>query len=341
MKNYIGFVRDHSGSMSTIARHAARDYNANIASIKDEAISHNIDTIVSVVECGYGHTSEVRTVVSNSSVIALKQLNESEYSTNGRGTPLFDSVGEVIEQFKALPDYNDPDVSFLVFTTTDGAENASRKYTGTDIARMIKELQATDRWTFVFRVPHGDKRGLMRYGIPDGNIMEWEQSQRGMETATVATKSAFSGYFSARSMGATSTDKFYVDLSNVSLKEVKANLVEITNEVDVYVVGANNDGVQIKDFVQAQGVTYVKGCAFSELCKTETVQEYKKLAIRDKQSGVVYGGQSARDMLGIPHYGEVKLAPGQHGQYEIFVQSTSVNRKLFKGTNLMIWMNGV
>jgi hypothetical protein len=34
MKNYIGFARDHSGSMSRIATAAARDYNSNIDSIK-------------------------------------------------------------------------------------------------------------------------------------------------------------------------------------------------------------------------------------------------------------------------------------------------------------------
>lgn len=339
MKNYIGFARDHSGSMRGIATAAARDYNSNIDSIKTEAVRHGIDTIVSVVELGYGDTDEVRTVVSNSSVIALKPMPERDYTARGRGTPLFDAVGELVEQFEAVPDANDPDVSFLVFVTTDGGENASRKYSGASIAKLIKKLQLTDRWTFVFRVPRGDKRILMQYGIPEGNIEEWDQSERGMAASTATSKSAFSGYYAARASGVKSTDKFYTDLSTVSLKEVKAALVDISKQVDVYVVGAANDGVQIKDFVQAQGIAFTKGCAFYQLSKTETVQEYKQIAIRDKITGAVYSGFGARDMLGLPHYGEVKLAPGMNGQYEIFVQSTSVNRKLVKGTNLMIWVN--
>lgn len=337
MKNYFGFARDHSGSMTGLARNAARDYNENIASIKEEALAHGIDTIVSVVELGYGDSAEVRTVISNSSVIALAPISDSEYTTRGRGTPLFDAVGSLIEQMKAVPDANDPDVSFLVFVTTDGAENASTKYSGSAIAKMIKELQATDRWTFVFRVPRGDASRLTQYGIPAGNIQEWDQSQTGMATSTASTKSAFKGYYAARAAGVTSTDKFYADLSTVSLSEVKANLVDISKEVDVYVVGASNDGVQIRDFVEAQGVTYTKGCAFYELSKTETVQATKMIAIRDKVKGAVYSGQAARDLLGVPHHSDVKLAPGQHGQYEIFVQSTSFNRKLVKGTNLMVW----
>lgn len=68
------------------------------------------------------------------------------------------------------------------------------------------------------------------------------------------------------------------------------------------------------------------------------MQDYKQIAIRDKKSGAVYSGYSARDLLGLPHTSEAKFAPGMHGQYEIVVQSTSFNRKLVKGTNLMIWV---
>jgi hypothetical protein len=338
MKNYIGFARDHSGSMANIARHAARDYNENIASIKEEAGTHGIDTVVSVVELGYGSTDEVRTVISNSSVLALMPLLESSYGAHGRGTPLFDAVGELVEQLQAVPDAENPDVSFVVFTTTDGGENASRKYSGASIAKLIKKLQMTDRWTFVFRVPQGYKDQLTRYGIPEGNIQEWEQSERGIQASTVMTKSAFKGFYAAKARGINATDKFYADLSTVSLKEVKGALVDISKQVDVYEVDEANDGAQIRDFVQDQGITFTKGCAFYELKKTETVQGYKQIAIRDKTSGAVYSGYSARDLLGLPQSGDVKLAPGNHANYEIYVQSTSVNRKLTKGMGLMVWV---
>jgi len=336
MKNYIGISRDHSGSMYGIALAAGRDYNDNIASITEGAAEHNIDTIVSVVKCGTGRPAKNIMEVVNSNVTTLKPIKDGAYNADGNATPLFDSVKMLIDQLKLVPDYNDPQVSFVVMTITDGQDNAS-EISGKDLGKLIKELQATDRWTFVFRVPKGDKKSLVHMGIPEGNILEWEQSEKGVQHATVATRSAFKDFYSARASGATSTDKFYADLSTVSLKEVKASLVDISKQVDVYVIDAKNDGVQIKDFVQAQGVTFTKGCAFYELSKTETVQDYKQIAIRDKVSGAVYSGFGARDMLGLPHYGEIKLAPGQHAQYEIFVQSTSVNRKLVKGTNLMIW----
>lgn len=334
MKNYFGISRDHSGSMSMIAMAAARDYNDNIDTIKEEAATHGIDTIVSVIKCGVGRPAKNVWDVRNSNVNTLSPV--TSYVTDGNSTPLFDSVMMLIDQLSAVPDANEPDVAFMVMVVTDGGDNSSQT-SGPELAKRIKALQATDRWTFVFRVPKGDKAALVRMGLPAGNILEWEQTERGVQQATVVTKSAMRSFYTARAAGVTSTDKFYADLSTTTLREVKANLVDISKEVDVYVVDAKNDGVQIRDFVQAQGVTFTKGCAFYELSKTETVQEYKQIAIRDKVSGAVYSGFAARDLLGLPHYGEVKLAPGQHGQYNIFVQSTSTNRKLVKGTNVLIW----
>jgi hypothetical protein len=339
MKNYVGISRDHSGSMHGIALAAGRDYNDNIASIKEGAVEHSIDTIVSVVKCGAGRPASVVREVVNSNVQMLKPIEDGEYVADGNSTPLFDSVGDLIEQLQAVPDAADPEVSFIVMVITDGEENSSKKWSGASISRKIKELQATDRWTFVFRVPRGGRRTLVGYGIPDGNILEWDQTTKGVQAATAATRSAVKSFYAARATGAKSTDKFYADLSTVSLNEVKSALVDISNQVDVYVVGKANSGVQIKDFVEAQGITFSKGCAFYQLSKTEEVQDYKQIAIRDKQKGAVYSGFAARDMLGLPQSGTCKLAPGQHGQYEIFIQSTSVNRKLVENTNVMVWSN--
>ena len=336
MKNYIGFVRDHSASMRTIAQAAARDYNENIKTIKEEAIKHSIDTIVSVVECGYGNTRLCRPVILNSSVLALADIQENAYQTDGNGTPLYDSVGMLIDALESAPDVNDKDVSFLVFVTTDGAENCSTKWNSLKLNDKMRKLKDTDRWTFVFRVPVGSRPRLVAQGIPEGNIIEWEQTTLGVETSMAQTKSAVSSYYSARSVGATSTDKFYVDASNISLNTVKNQLVDVTAKSEVYVVDKTNDGVQIRDFVEAQGYPYVKGCAYYQLSKPEKVQDHKNIALRDKFTGNVYVGLESRSMLGLPEYGEVKVAPADSGQYNIFIQSTSVNRKLVDGTNILI-----
>jgi hypothetical protein len=59
--------------------------------------------------------------------------------------------------------------------------------------------------------------------------------------------------------------------------------------------------------------------------------------IRDKTTGSVYAGRDARDLLKLPVVGSCKLIPGDHGNFEVFIQSTSINRKLPKGTMVAIW----
>jgi hypothetical protein len=344
MKNYIGFSRDHSGSMRGIARAAARDYNSKIASIREAASATQQDTIVSVVECGYGDTDRVRRVVTNSAVSALTPLNESAYQADGSGTPLYDSIGELIEMFQAVPDVNEKTVSFLVMAITDGHENASRKYSKESLKRKIKELNDTDRWSFVVRVPVGGKRKVvMDLGIPEDNVQEWDTtSNRGVEVAAARDAEAFTSYFTARSTGATKTTKFYTDLSKVSSADVAAVLTDVSSEVNIWPVGPKDHDAEIRPFIEARlgGKPMLKGAGFYQLTKTEpTVQDHKKILVRDKTTAAIYFGQAARQMLGLPSYGNIRLAPGNHGNFDIFIQSTSVNRKLQSGTSLVYWPN--
>lgn len=354
VKNYIGISRDHSASMSSIARPAARDYNSNIQSIKAESTAEKQDTIVSVVKCGsYGITGNgyrysrpnavsnatngvIREII-NSNVNQLQTLNENDYDTDYGSTPLFDSVGDLIEQFESVPDANDPNVSFVVMAITDGGENSSHKWNARSIASKIQQLQATDRWTFVFRVPRGYKSQLTRLGIPDGNILEWDQTTRGVEVASQATNVAIRSFMKLRSAGVTSSKGFYqTDLSNVSKATVKAKLVDISPEVQFFDVKSTD---AIKPFVEKKtNKSYVAGTAFYQLTKKEDeVQDYKQIALRDKKAGKVYSGVEARNILGLPHNGTVKVAPGNHAGYDIFIESTSVNRKLLPGTQVLYW----
>lgn len=342
-KNYIGISRDHSGSMSSIATAAARDYNNNINSIREANEAEKQDTIVSVVKCGVNSAlNGIEREISLSTVSRLQALNENYYGANGSYTPLFDSVGDLIEQFESVPDAKDPNVSFLIMVITDGQNNRSYNWDGPRLARKIAELQATDHWTFIFRVPRPGyginyKQDLVRMGIPEGNILEWDQTTRGVEVASQATNVAFRSFYKSRSLGATSSKGFYTtDMSAVSKQTVKAKLQDISNEVEFFSVAHQTE---IRPFVESQtGDTMVKGGAFYQLTKKEDeVQDYKQIAIRDKKSGKVYSGVEARNILGLPHNGTVKVAPGNHGAYDIFIQSTSVNRKLLPGTQVLYW----
>lgn len=331
-KQYIGISRDHSGSMNGLARAAKDDYNQTIAAIKTASKQEDIDTIVSVVKQGGGIEREV----VNSGIDRLKPL--TSYSTPGSNTPLFDSIADLIQLLGNAPDSNNQDVSFLIIAVTDGEENASR-ISGSELARRIREKQNTDRWTFVFRVPRGSKQRLVGLGIPSGNIQEWDGfSETEFRENTVRTQSAISNYYGGISRGLTSSKTFYADVADVSRAAVRNQLDDISNEVRVFNVRNRSE---IGPFIALSTFQpYRKGTAFYQLSKTEKiVQSYKQIVIQNRNTGKVFSGENARDLLNLPDSKNIKLAPGNHGEWDIFVQSTSTNRILLPGTQVLYWPN--
>lgn len=342
MKNYIGISRDHSGSMASIANAAKKDYNANVNTIRQAAINEGIDTVLTTVKCGDGHSGTVAREIVNSSISAVKSLDH--YEASAPSTPLFDSVQELIDILSGVPDINDPEVTFLVMVITDGQDNSSKRFghgaaaNGRALAERIRILQGTDRWTFTFRVPRGEARPLSNLGIPLGNILEWDQSERGMAQAQAVTQQAVRTFYSSRKLGVRSTQRFYTDLADVKPADLKRELQDITGEVQVW-ENLTPGTFRIDEFTTARvGGNYIPGKSFYQLVKSEkAVQDYKKIAIRDRNTTKVFGGNSARQMLGLPDYGSVALSPGDHKNYEIFIQSMSLNRAILPNMKVLYW----
>lgn len=339
MKNYVAIIRDHSGSMSFLKKSAAQDYNATIAALKTASVESNVDTIVFVIECGVGRNADNRLVVQNSSLTSLSDITAAQYHTDGGATPLFDAVDLAIDSLSKVPDFNDPEVTFTVLTTTDGGENSSN-VTGAVLSRKIKQLTMSDRWTFAFRVPFGYGKHLTNFGISEGNILEWEQSSKGMEVAQKANEVALRSLYKSRATGVKFSNTFYTNVAEVKVEEVVSQLQDVGYAVKIFPVSKAENDMQIRDFVESRlnGNPMKKGSAFYELSKTEEkIQDYKWVAIQDKNTGAVYAGHAARKLIGLPLSGDARVRPGDHGQWRIFIQSTSVNRKVKAGTSILYW----
>jgi hypothetical protein len=108
-----------------------------------------------------------------------------------------------------------------------------------------------------------------------------------------------------------------------------------------YVLIPVDQQTSIRDFVTRAGHQYRTGCAFYELSKREKIQANKQIAVAEKDpvtgrtTGKVFSGPAARQLLGLPQT-EVTVTPGSNAAYTVFVQSTSVNRKLVPGTKLLV-----
>ena len=100
----------------------------------------------------------------------------------------------------------------------------------------------------------------------------------------------------------------------------------------------------IKKFVEDNGIEFKRGRAFYELSKSEKVQQYKEILIQNRETGEMYNGAQVREYLGLePQIAKggvtERLNSGHTKEYRVFVQSTSVNRKLIGGTVMLYEMN--
>lgn len=95
----------------------------------------------------------------------------------------------------------------------------------------------------------------------------------------------------------------------------------------------------IKDLVVSNGLVFRVGRGFYEFTKRETIQASKEVIILDKETGDMFEGSAARDVLGLPHGAPIRMDPKDAGfdvnKYTVFVQSTSANRKLIGGTTFL------
>ena len=138
---YVGFIWDHSGSMSGSDELARTNFNEQLATLKKD--SDKIDYRVTIIE----FDNEVKEVVVNRSIDDIKSLEE--YWLGG-STALYDAVAIGMSRIdSAMQKDKREDKAALVIVMTDGYENSSTDYDDTDVKAMIEEksvveMEATD-----------------------------------------------------------------------------------------------------------------------------------------------------------------------------------------------------
>ncbi len=326
--NHFVICLDKSGSMQPIQHQAVDAVNDNVAAIKAGAYANGQRSTITLVTFG-GHVARR---LFCEPVDAVSKFEYRDYTPLG-GTPLLDAVGRTITDLCARNDAEDDNVSFVFIVITDGEENSSC-LTPKELQRRMAEVQKTDRWSFAFLLPPGSsKRFCSNYGIPEGNVKEWEATAKGVEGATRSVNTGISSYYATRSAGNTSTQGFFTTgITKATAGKIKKSLSDIRSLVKIAPVSRT---ATIRDFIEnSLRVRYTSGHAFYQLVKSEKVQHHKKIMLRERGNDAVYAGDDARHLLGLPDGLDVNVRPGSHANWDIFVQSTSVNRKLLPGTQV-------
>ncbi len=324
--NHIVFVVDKSGSMGRISTEVVKVFDSQIQYLAKRSQQMDQETRVSV----YLFDDDVSCLIWDMDVLRLPSL--ASYYRVGGNTALIDATMQAIQDLSKTPELY-CDHAFLTYVLTDGEENRSTtRYT--TLASKFRSLP--DNWTVAALVP--DDMGVThaeRFGFPPNNIQVWSTTSKGMLEVGETIRRATDNFMTARSQGVRSTNNlFKLDVKNLNQTTVVTKLDKLkTSDYNLFPVHRD---APIKDYVESfTQEPYRPGSAYYLLTKKETIQAYKQICVQEKTTGKVYSGSAARDILGLPNH-EVKVAPDTDARYDIFIQSTSVNRKLIGGTKVIV-----
>jgi len=328
--NHICFVIDGSGSMHSLSENVIRVFDSQISKLAQQSKTLNQETRVTV----YVFNSDTTCLVYDKDVLRLPSL-KSLYVTGGK-TALMSATATAIKELEQTAQLHG-DHAFLIYVITDGEENASRGITAATLTERIKLLP--ENWTLAALVPNQvGVHDAKKFGFPANNIAVWTATGAGMDDAGDVVSSATQSFMTSRSTGTRGTKTlFSLDTTGLSRTVVKSSLDAIP-PTSFMVLPVAREGAAIKDFVESwTKVPYVVGSTYHQLVKPETVQPYKQICIQEKLTGKVYSGDNARNLIGLPTGTTVKVCPANNTVFNIFLQSTSVNRKLVAGTNVIVF----
>ena len=163
----IVFILDRSGSMAGLEGDTIGGFNAMMEKQKDEPGEALVSTVL------FDNLSEV--IHDRLPLEKIPAMTRKEYYVRGC-TALLDAVGGAIHHISNVHKYireEDRPEKTLFIITTDGMENASRRYCYDKVKAMIGEKQALG-WEFLFLGANIDAaREAARFGIHEDHAVDY------------------------------------------------------------------------------------------------------------------------------------------------------------------------
>ncbi|MBD0709632.1 MULTISPECIES: vWA domain-containing protein [unclassified Streptomyces] len=338
--NHVALVLDASSSMAGLSHKVVEVADRQIAYLARRSRELDQETRVTV----YAFADQVECVIYDKDVLRMPSLKRL-YRVGGMTALLAAALKSQHELAETAQLYGDH--SFLTFILTDGQENASHRCRDAGdrgpegmteaVASMIRAQR--DNWTLAVLVP--DRRGrqeAVRCGFPEDNVAVWDAtSTRGLEEAGQVIQEATEKFMIGRTKGIRGSRAVFSTGADAVNKETIEAAGLTPMEQEAYELIPVTDAVAIRDWVVASGRAYRSGGAFYQLSKAEKIQARKRIAVLEKGTDRVYEGPEARALLGLPD-AEARVKPDHNDDFTIFVQSTSVNRKLVTNTRLLLML---
>ncbi len=167
------FILDRSGSMGGLESDTIGGFNSMLEKQRREPGDAFVTTVL--------FDNESETVHDRLPIEKVPKLTEREYYVRGC-TALLDAVGGTIEHIAGIHKYARPEdvpQKTMFVITTDGLENASKKYSYDAVKKLI-EAKRELGWEFLFLGANIDAaREAARFGIAPDRAVRYKSDRAG------------------------------------------------------------------------------------------------------------------------------------------------------------------
>ena len=168
------FILDRSGSMGGLEKDTIGGFNAMLKKQKKQEGEVLVSTVL--------FNSYSKVIHDRVPLEQVQPMTEEDYCVGGT-TALLDAVGGAIKHIGMVHKYARPEdrpEKTMIIITTDGMENASRKYTYDKVRQMIEHEKEKYGWEFLFLGANIDAaQEAARFGISADRAADYHCDQKG------------------------------------------------------------------------------------------------------------------------------------------------------------------
>ncbi|MDO5540519.1 MAG: hypothetical protein Q4F83_10680 [Eubacteriales bacterium] len=170
----VVFILDRSGSMSGLETDTIGGFNSMIQKQKREEGEALISTVL--------FDDRIDVIYDRVPVESIEAMTDKQYFVRGC-TALLDALGGAVHHIANVHKYareEDRPEKTLFIITTDGMENASRRYSYEKVKQMVEKEKEKYGWEFLFLGANIDAVSAAgRFGISADRAIDYECDQKG------------------------------------------------------------------------------------------------------------------------------------------------------------------
>ena len=170
------FILDRSGSMAGLEDDTIGGFNAMVEKQKKQDGLCYVSTVL--------FANESRVIHDRVRLEEVRPMTRDDYTVGGC-TALIDAIGNAIHHIGSIHKYaraEDVPAHTVFVITTDGMENASRRYSADDVRRRIEQQKEQYGWEFLFIGANIDAvQTASRFGIHADRAVNYHADRRGTQ----------------------------------------------------------------------------------------------------------------------------------------------------------------